>query len=256
MEPEPVQPVLRALSVLEALNHKPVSSLAELAGTTKLPKPTVVRLLDTLIHGGYVHRLRLRRGYTLAERVVRLSGGFRHSDEVVEAARPFLSALTAEHKWPVALATLDRDAMLVRISTVQESPFATDANLINRRVPLLVSALGRAYLASCPADERDTIVALLKASSRERDRPARDAHYVRSLVRAIRQQGYATTLPQRGDPAMGIAVPVMAGGRVLAAMTLRYLEAALTERQAVQRYLPSLKAAAQRIAATVKTPGE
>ena len=247
----PVEPVIRAFSVLEALNLRPVTSLAVLAQTTKLPKPTLVRLLDTLIAGGYVRRVSRRDGYELAERVVRLSGGFRHADAVVEAARPFLSALTAEHKWPVALATLNRDAMLIRASTTRESPFSTDTNLLNRRVPMLLSALGRAYIAYCPDQERRTILDLLRASAREADRPARDANYVRHLLRTIRAKGFASTTPVAGDPARGLAVPIPSGANVLAAMTLRYIGSAVSEDEAAKRYLTSMQEAARRIAAAV-----
>jgi IclR family mhp operon transcriptional activator len=251
--PPPVQPVLRALAVVEALNQgTTVMPLQALAAATHLPKPTVARLLDTLIAGGYVQRLPSRGGYALAERVVRLSGGFRHADAVVEAARPFLSALTAQHKWPVALATLDNDAMLIRATTLKESPFATDHSQLNRHTPMLVSALGRAYLAFCPDEERETILNLLRKSSRESNKPARDPRYVRDLVRTIRRQGYAITAPLPGDPSIGIAVPILGEGRVHATMTLRYLGAMFTERAAAQRFLPSMQDAARNIAAALR----
>ncbi|HEX2591592.1 MAG TPA: DNA-binding transcriptional regulator [Rhizomicrobium sp.] len=251
--PAPVEPVLRALAVVEALNQgTPVMSLQALAVATNLPKPTVARLLDTLIAGGYVQRLPLRGGYALAERVVRLSGGFRHADAVVEAARPFLSALTAMHKWPLAIATLDHDAMLIRASTLKESPFGTDHSQLNRHTPMLVSALGRAYLAFCPDEERETILSLLRKSNRENNRPARDPRYIRDLVRTIRRQGYAITAPVPGDPSVGIAVPILGDGRVHAAMTLRYLSSMFAERAAAQRFLPSLQEAARNIAAALR----
>src|SRR3569623_756778 len=100
-KPSEIQPILRALQVLEALNLKTQMTLAALHEATGLPKSTLVRLLDTLIAGGYVHRVSRRAGYGVAERALRLSGGFRHADRVVEAARPFISALTAELKWPI-----------------------------------------------------------------------------------------------------------------------------------------------------------
>jgi IclR family mhp operon transcriptional activator len=234
---------------LEALNQRSPTKLAELAQATGLPKPTLSRLLETLIAAGYVARISRRDGYELRERVLRLSSGFRHTDAVVEAARPFLSALTAEHKWPVAIATLERDAMRVRLSTLQESPFAIDESFINRRIPMLVSALGRAYFAFCPPDERETILALLRASARAANRSARDAGFVRQLVASVRRQGYASTGPVPGDPARGLAVPVRAGARVLAAITLRYIGSALSEAEAVRRYHASLQQAAAGIAA-------
>ncbi|MBS0275441.1 MAG: DNA-binding transcriptional regulator [Proteobacteria bacterium] len=248
-----VEPVLRTLHILEALNrrHAP-ASLAQLCDATDLPKPTVSRLLQTLEEGGYVTRLPRRLGYALRERTLRLSSGFRYSDVVVEAARPFLSALTAELKWPVGLATLDRDAMRVRFSTGRESPFAIDENFVNRRVPMLLSALGRAYLAFCSADEREKILDLLRASPRETDRMARDPRAVARLIQSARRAGFASAAEYPSAPAHGVAVPVLLGGTAIAAITLRYLGRRLPEREAAQRYLAPLQRASLSTAAAMK----
>jgi IclR family mhp operon transcriptional activator len=246
-----VQPVIRSLQILEALNAAGTATLALLHEETGLPKPTLVRLLDTLIAAGHVARLPRRGGYALTERVLRLSSGFRHADRVVEAARPFLSALTAEHKWPVALATFDHDAMLVRLSTRHESPFSTDPDWLNRRLAMLISALGRAYLAFCPDDERELIVSLLKSSRAPANAAARDDKYMAAMIAGIRKRGYATTAPVRDAPAMGIAVPVMEETRVVAAITMRYIGSTMSEAEAVRRYLAPMHAAAAAIAATL-----
>ncbi len=246
---EGVQPVIRSLRLLEALNEEDVSSLERLHKTTGLPKPTLVRLLDTLITSGYVRRVSRQSGYALAERVLRLSSGFRHSDRVVEAARPFLSALTAEHKWAVTLATCDGDGMVVRASTRQESPLSTDPATINRRIPMLMTALGRAYLAFCPDTEREAILALLRASDGPFDGVAKDQHFLDQLFRNIRRKGYASTAPFPGEQAMGLAVPIMRGEEVAACVTLRYFSSAMPEQEAARRYLAPMQQAARAISA-------
>ena len=245
---EGVQPVLRSFTLLEALNGAGRATLALLHEATGLPKPTLVRLLNTLIAAGYVRRTSRVAGYELTERVLRLSSGFRHNDLVVEAARPFLSTLTAAHKWPVALATFDRNAMLVRISTRHESPFSTDPDWLNKRLAMMLSALGRAYLAFCPDEERELILAVLRSSKAAANTTARDGKYVSALLSSIRHQGYANTAPMRGDPAMGIAIPIMEGERVAACITMRYLGSTMSETQAVERYLVPMQRAAQSIA--------
>lgn len=250
-----IQPVLRALRVIEALNGARVMTLEGLHRATDLPKPTLVRLLDTLIAAGYVQRVSRRAGYSLAERVLRLSSGFRHADRVVEAAKPFLHALTATHKWPVALATFDGDAMFVRAGTRHHSPFSTDSDFLNQRLPMLVSALGRAYLAFCPEDERRTILDVLRASTASADAAARDVTYVERLIAGIRARGYASTAPIPGDPAMGLAVPVMTGGQVAACMTMRYLGSAMTETEAARRYLAPMRQAAAAIGGALAEGG-
>lgn len=246
-----IQPVLRALQVLEALNAASPMPLAALHAATALPKPTLVRLLETLIAGGYVQRVSRRAGYALGERVLRLSGGFRHSDEVVEASRPFLSSLTAQFKWPVAVATPDGDAMTVRLSTRRESPFASDQDYLGRRVPMLISALGRVYLAFCPPDEREALLDLMRGSKARRNAMARDGRAVTRLLDGIRARGYASAAPLAGEPLQGFAVPVMVGGRPLAAITLRYYVSAMTEEEAARRYLASMEDAAKAIAGSI-----
>lgn len=247
-----VEPVLRTLQILEALNRHAPATLGKLSDVTELPKPTVSRLLATLEEGGYVVRLPRRSGYALRERTLRLSSGFRYSDAVVEAARPFLSALTAEHKWPIGIATLDRDAMRVRFSTGRESPFAIDENYVNRRVPILLSALGRAFIAFCAGDEREKILDLLRISPRETDRMARDPRAVSRLVQSVRRAGFATAVEYPNAPAHGMAVPVLSDGTAIAAITLRYLGRKLPDRDAAARYLAPLQRAAASIAAAAK----
>jgi IclR family transcriptional regulator, mhp operon transcriptional activator len=251
--PPPAQVLLRGLSVLEALNRQPVSTVEHLADATGLPKPTVVRMLGHLVSAAYVQRLPRRRGYMLDERVLALSAGYRSPDAVVRMARPHLSAFTAEHKWPVTIATLDVDAMRNRGGTLQQSPFTTqgDHGRMSRRVPMLTSALGRAYLAFCPPDERETIVALLQASARKDDLPARDEQFLASLLGSIRRAGYAVSAPLPDDPAIGLAIPVQDGARVLACITLRYLGRAISEKEVARRFLAPLRATAGAIAAAV-----
>jgi len=246
-----VEPVLRSLQILEALNRHAPATLGEISHASRLPKPTVSRLLETLEQGGYVVRLPRRSGYDLRERTLRLSAGFRYSDAVVEAARPFLSALTAELKWPIGLATLDRDAMRVRLSTGRESPFAIDENYVNRRVPMLLSALGRAYIAFCSADEREKLIELLRESSRETDRMARDPRAMSRLIQSVRRASFASAVEYPNAPAHGMAVPVLSKGGAIAAITLRYLGRKLSDKDAAQRYLAPLQRTAQAIGASV-----
>jgi IclR family mhp operon transcriptional activator len=248
-KPNEIQPIIRALNVLEALNLQTSTSLAALHDETGLPKSTLVRLLDTLIAGGYVHRVSRKAGYEVGERVLRLSGGFRHQEKIVEAARPFLSALTAQHKWPVGLATPEADQMLVRASTRAESPFATDHDFLGLRIPMLLSALGRAYIAYCDDEERETMMALMRNSKARRNAMARDDKTVARLIAGIRKRGFATTTPQPGEPLQGMAVPVMENGKAVAAITLRYFSSAMSEAEAARRYVKSLQETAEAVAA-------
>ena len=252
----PREVLLRGLSVLEALNWRRISSVEQLAVQTGLPKATIVRVLNILASRDYVRRLPRRKGYMLGERVLNLTSGYYSSDAVVEAGRPLIAAFTTRHKWPVSLATLELDSMRIRVSSSGQSPFATstDRARLNRRVPLLVSAHGRAYLAFCPDDEREIILSLLRASQREDDLVARDERYVNAMIGTVRRAGYAMTAPLPDEPAIGLAVPIRSNDRMLGTISFRYLGKAMTETEVARRYLGPMRSLAASIARTaIKT---
>lgn len=107
----PVEPLVRALKLLEALNRKSASSLGDLRAATGLPKPTLIRLLDTLIATGYAARISSQAGYRITEHVLALSIGLRFIDRIVDAAEPAMSQFTLEHAWPIGLAKV-RDGVV------------------------------------------------------------------------------------------------------------------------------------------------
>ena len=57
-----IEPVRRSFAVLEALSRRRSSTLSTLIDETGLPRPTVVRLLQTLIALGYAVRLSRQQG--------------------------------------------------------------------------------------------------------------------------------------------------------------------------------------------------
>jgi len=245
-----IQSVVRAFEVIEALNRRPVTSLETLHGLTRLPKPTLVRLLATLAGAGYVYQVSRREGYALSEGVLRLTAGLRQRDVLADVARPVMEAFTREQKWQLSLASSDGDAMLVRQTTRDISPFSREQAHLNRRVPMLLSAVGRAYFAFCSDREREVIVGLLAAARdpyTTGDGPARMA----AIVEKTRRNGYATIRRPRSNPTHSFAVPVRASDAddaPLGGLTMFYYRSCLTEAQATTRFLEPLRSAAHEIA--------
>ena len=155
---KPVEPVVRALKLLEALNRKSASSLGDLRAATGLPKPTLVRLLDTLIAAGYGARISSEAGYRITEHVLALSIGLRFIDRIVDAAMPAMSQFTREHEWPIGLAKVRDGVVALLHSTAPQSPLSFERAGYNRTYPLIPSALGQAYLAFCTAEERRRLI--------------------------------------------------------------------------------------------------
>src|SRR5690348_14285092 len=69
----PVESVRRALDVLRAVNHLRIASVTAIHMATHLPKPTIIRMLETLIADGYVARDNMFGGYRVTCRVHELT---------------------------------------------------------------------------------------------------------------------------------------------------------------------------------------
>ena len=150
----PVQAVIKALNILTELNRGGMESVGGLHAKTGIPKPTIVRLLQTLVAAGYVNQDQKLRGYHVAFATKQLSSGFHGAPKVIEIARPFVDKLTKELLWPCAICTLDFDAVVINYSTIPDSPISPFHASLGRRLSLGGRALGLAYLCFCPPSEQ------------------------------------------------------------------------------------------------------
>lgn len=262
-------PIARALSLLEAFGPAPVMQVRELAAATGLPKSSVVRLLAQLAEAGYVEQLSRAAGWRATSRVLKLASGFHESDLIVEAAMEPMRAFTRRHRWAVFLGIPQGGDMIVRFGTSAESPVALDPVVYNMPTPFLLSALGLAYIAFCPAAEREELIAHLAQSRRSSDRLARDRADLDPMLASVRRRGYSITdeatrritwkVSRRAlegrKRVTGLGVPIHAGERVLGSLSLRYFRSSLSDAEAARLYLEPLKELATKVAAAATSEG-
>lgn len=248
---KPVRSLQRGLEVLCALNRHNGASVQALAATTGVHRTTVQRLLETLRAQGYVHKSASDEQYRLALGVRRLSDGFDDDAWVSAVAEPALRVLHARILWPSNVATFDGDAMLIREASHRYSPLSIHRSTVGQRLPMLRSALGQVYLASCPEEERVEILSILHESSGPDAALARDAAFVRELVRRVRRAGYVAKPGDREHRIAAIAVPIMRGERVFACINTVFFRRAMTIPTAIRKYLGPLRETAEHIAAQV-----
>ena len=251
-----IQPISRALRLLEVLNQRQLSTIDELHRDTGYPKPSLVRLLNALIADDYVSQVSRTAGYRVAERVLSLSSGFRQRDLLVDAGIQPMRRFTAEHKWPLYLATLENFMMHIRFSTADMSPIAPDLSGYNMPFNVLSSAVGRAYIAFCPDKERELILKTLAQSTDDLDLMARDRAAVDTLIEEIRAKGYSVTGSIFGDRGRGIAVPIRLQKRVVGSVSMRHYKTTMTEADAAKRYLGPLQDLADTIAQRMSQPAK
>jgi IclR family mhp operon transcriptional activator len=250
----PVQSVVRTLGLLKELNQRSVTTVDQLYRATGLPKPTIVRLLETLIHEGFVATDKRLGGYCVTSTVQMLSAGFHGTPLVVEAGRGWCIDLTRRLKWPVAMAMLDGVSASVRFSTIPDSPISPFHATLSSRVSLLSRALGRAYLGFCAAEERTILIRLLKASHDPEDQSPNVEKAVRDLTRRMRRLGYAERDPNVGPKAANtVAVPIFYDDRVLATLGMSYFRSAVPPHDTRRVLVPALQDTAHHIEQSVRT---
>ncbi len=244
----PVRSLIRGLDILQALNRRNGATVTEVAEDTSLSRGTVYRMLETVREAGYVYRDAADARYRLTILVRGLSDGFSDESWISEIAKPRIEALCKKVIWPIAVATIHGTSMLVRETTDKNSPLAMRRLSGGFRFPLVASSAGQVYLAFCPEEQRETLLDVVSRSdTHPADVLARNPKLMRKILSDVKQKGYATTTrPHINDSS--IAVPVLPHGRVIGAISLRYIDSAMSVATAVDKYLGDLKETAKDIA--------
>jgi len=242
-----VRSLERGLALLVAMNRRKFPTVVELARDTRLPRPTVYRLLETLSRAGFVARSRPHDRYCLSRQVRTLSDGFTEDDWIADVAAPAMAKLTLEKVWPVALLTFEEGRMLVRETTHEASSLSIDHGMVGRRLPMLRTAAGRCYLAFCPSKERRTILEMLARSRATEDHWAREPQRLTKILDSIRAKGFAVQDREINPKAAGMAVPICVGERVLASLSSIWISSAMTIERAEAELFPPLTATAKLI---------
>jgi IclR family transcriptional regulator, mhp operon transcriptional activator len=246
----PIRALNRGLEVLTELNRVERAAINTMASAVGLPRTTTYRILETLRLAGYVERDAHDDCYRPTIMVRALSDGFDDEALISHIAKPLLAALGAQIVWPVAVATPVGATMMIRETTDRESPLALEHYGAGVRVPMLASAAGRAYLAFCPAPQRDALLELLAHSPLPEDRMARDRIEVERLLNETRHQGFGMAhRARRVSEETSLAIPVGRKDRILATVTVRYAATAVPLRTAVEQFLPKMREVAQKIEA-------
>jgi len=255
----------RGLQVLQFLQSNPISSLHDVHVTTRISKPSLLRILHTLERSGLVSR-RLGDGrYRVSAnltRVPRRRAGF---DRVAEAAAPVLDRLCQQISWPSDLLVPAGDHMEIVETSQTHSPFLIKVSGIGQPVNWLLSAVGRVYLAFCSDQEREAILKRLRKSDKPEDRLARDPKRLDKILAETHHRGYGTRDSAFGGGAYGnppvddglavVAVPLLDRTRVHGSVNILWIKTAFTTEQFANRHLADLRAAAAEIVSSLRSTG-
>lgn len=189
-----VQSVERTFELLELMADAGGEvALTQLAEASRLPLPTIHRIMRTLVNGGYVRQQPSRR-YALGPRLIRL--GETAGRSLGAWARPYLAGLTDAVGETSSMAVLDGD-QAVYVAQVPSSHSMRMFTEVGARVAAYGTAVGRAMLAELRSPTVDQLLARSGVRSEE----------WHAELAAIRARGYAEDEPEVGVRCIAVAVP-------------------------------------------------
>ena len=244
---------LKPLGMIELIAKSPYpATLAELASTAGVPKPTAHRWLGALEAAGLVQRTPDGRHYELAPRAAALAfsiltnrpgGNVRH-----EILRRVVDAVGEACNLTVLSGT--NVAYLDRVESTWPLRISFQAGSI---VPTYCSASGKLFLALMRASKRDMI---LKVTTLERHtgNTITDKRILLRELTEIRANGYALDREEFMSGLVCIAVPVLRpkarGRECIAALAIQAPVTRMTH-DALLEKLPLLRKAAEELTATL-----
>ncbi len=210
----------RGLAVLELLGTAesgyPVSEVAQRLG---LPMGTTHRLLQTLVHTGYVEQDPRTRRYQLGLKILELRGVTVGAMRMAAEARPVLRDLMLRTGLRVHLAVY-RGGSVVYIDRVDNPASLLQYVPLGKRASAHATGLGKAILAhSAPED----VAAFLARQplTRITATTITDAEALRTELATIRRQGFALDRGESDINTRCVAAPIFDyTGRVVAAVSV------------------------------------
>lgn len=213
----------RGIAILRAF--RPGTELlgnGELAERTGLPRASVSRLTQTLAEAGYLEHDARQRAYRLGPPVLTLGLAMRSGSSVLRVAMPLMTTLARRLRINVGLAARDGDEM-VYLESVRFNLRGAQRSIVSGlRVPIELTALGRAWLAAAPNEDCSALMAQWKAEQRGRWRKLE--REIVEAIASVRGKGYcvASWQPQ----VVALAAPIVTDNRPIYALNVSVTTAA------------------------------
>ena len=242
----------RGLAILRLVNEEKEATVGSIHARSGLDKATIVRMLETLEHEGYVTRCDDGPVWRPTGLTITLSAGYSAVREAGRLVSPVMAESRETLKWPASFAIFDRDAMLVA-DTTQDWRGMMVSRHPSHRPPMLTTSLGRAYLAHMDEADRQALLSKLRQNPHGWNRIIATPGRVEALIADIRTKGYALgdveyiTATFGGD-IWAVGVPVRGRNKLYGALGLMVLRRVIGPEEGVPDLVPRLLEVAPRFA--------
>lgn len=161
-----VTALARGLDILRCFDEQHrVLGTTEIAQMTGLAQPTVWRLCYTLQKKGFLDPVVGKDKLQLGIAAVALGGAALAGQDALDIIRPRLQVRADQRQAAIALGRRDGDSVVYLLRCQGDSPLLMNLG-VGSRIPLLHSAVGWAYFASFPEEDRRLLQTQLRATQK------------------------------------------------------------------------------------------
>jgi IclR family pca regulon transcriptional regulator len=243
-DPEFMTSLARGLAIVRCFadQEQPVT-IAHLSRRTTLSRAAVRRCLYTLVKLGYAGQEGHR--YTLRPKALSLGYAYVSSSPLSAVAQPLLDRLRDELGESCSVGVVEEDQVYY-IARAEASRIMSIALRAGSKLPLYPTSIGRVLLAGWPRDEqeaylrRTNLLALTPKTERSSKR-------LLDTLAQVAQQGFAIVDQELELGLRSVAVPIVRGAEVVAALNVGAPVARVTMADLRSRILPAVRRTAQRI---------
>jgi DNA-binding IclR family transcriptional regulator len=205
---------LKGLALLESLaNHEEPCGITELANELGLTKSNVHRLLQALIHCGFVQQDPASQRYAPTFKLWQLGSQVWNRTDIKPIARPHLVELNKLTQETVHLSVREGTDVIYVDKVNCVHPIGTFTR-IGGRSPAHCTATGKALLAALPDDEIDRLGIHFKPHT---DKSLLTLEQLRAELSRIRQQGYSINRGEWNTGVGGVAAPIYNAANIVCA---------------------------------------
>lgn len=208
----------KALDVLEVVAGRSDLGLSELSDQTGASKASSYRILSTFESRGFLVKDEVTRKYSPGPRLIAVAYGVIGQLDLVSVCRPMLEELNREFDETVNLGVLV-DNRVLYVDILESAQSLRMAARVGALDQLHSTGLGKALLSAMPLDQARRLL----SSYRRQQLTDRTFTSLSDLVpelAAVAERGYAVDDEENEIGSRCVAVPVVADGKVLAAVSV------------------------------------
>lgn len=176
----------------------------ELSLMTGLPKPTITRLTHTLSRLGYLKQVPHSTKFQLSIGVLSFGYSLLSNISIRSIVLPYMTELADYAQASVAMATRDRLNMIY-LDVVQGKGSMTMQRQVGTYLPIHLSSIGRACLATIPEDEREFLLNAIRA--KHKDQWITIKHALDQSFKDYQDFGYCFSVGDWHKDVNSVAVP-------------------------------------------------